>query len=164
MPVAESVSARIGESIEIRVEPGTSAETLRQSAKNAEQALSKACGNAGVSNPEEAESAWLALQDAKRTVADRERVVKEHLRDVTRQEFKVLVQSTRAKVLAYPEQRKSTLTFPRALRMPRSCLMQRKRLRARRRRPIKLRKRYWRRSASTARKAARGLRGQGSVA
>lgn len=112
MPVAESVSARIGESVEIRVEPGTSAETLRQSARDAEQALTKTCGNAGVSSAEEAESAWLALQDAKRTVADWDRVVKDHLRDLSRQELEVLVHSTRAKVLAYPEQRESTLSLP----------------------------------------------------
>jgi len=112
MPVTESISARIGESVEIRVEPGTSAETLRQSVKDAEQVLTKACGNAGVSRPEEAESAWLAVQDAKRTVADWYRVVKQHLRDLTRQELEELVQTTRAKVLAYPEKRESSLSLP----------------------------------------------------
>jgi uncharacterized protein YhaN len=111
-PVAESLSVRIGESVDIRVDPGTSAETLRQSVKDAEQALTKACGNAGVSSPEEAESAWQALQDATRTVADRDRVVKEHLRDLTHQELQALVQSTRAKVLAYPEKRGSTVSLP----------------------------------------------------
>lgn len=112
MPVAESISARISESVVIRVDPGTSAETLRQSVSDAEETLKKACGKAGVSTPDEAETAWAALQDAKRTVADRDRIVREHLRDLTREQLEALVRSTRAKVAAYPEKRQSALSLP----------------------------------------------------
>jgi energy-coupling factor transporter ATP-binding protein EcfA2 len=112
MAVAESISARFGESVEIRVEPGTSAEALQQEVHKAEQALKKACEKAGVATPEEAESAWTALQSAKRTVADRDRIVKNNLRDLTREDLEARVRSTGAKVSAYLAKRNSPLPLP----------------------------------------------------
>jgi recombinational DNA repair ATPase RecF len=69
-PVSEPVVATIAEIVELRVEPGTSAESLRQAVGDAENALTRACAKAGVGSPEQAESAWAALQDAKRTLAE----------------------------------------------------------------------------------------------
>ena len=112
MPVAESITARFGESVEIRVDPGTSAETLQQVVHKAEQTLKKACEKAGVATPEEAESAWTALQNAQRTVADRDRIVKNNLRDLMREDLEARARSTGAKVSAYLAKRNSALQFP----------------------------------------------------
>jgi len=112
MPVAESIAVRLGDSAEIRVEPGTSAATLREDVHKAEQTLKKGCEKAGVATPEDAESAWTALQSAKRTVADRDRIVKIHLRDLTREDLEARVRKTGAKVSAYAAKRVSSLLLP----------------------------------------------------
>jgi hypothetical protein len=112
VPVSEPVSATIANIVELRVEPGTSAETLRQVVSDAESALASACAKAGVANPEEAEAAWTALQDAMRTVADRDRIAKEHLRDLTREELGEHIKIAKAKVQAYRAKRSSDLALP----------------------------------------------------
>ena len=112
VPVSEPVSAKIGSMVELRVEPGTNAETLSQAATNAEGALAKACGEAGVESPEEAETVWIALLDAKRTVADRDRIAKEHLRDLTREELGERIRVAKAKVDAYLAKRNTDVVFP----------------------------------------------------
>ena len=112
MPIAESIAARLGDSAEIRVEPGTSAPTLREDVQKAEQVLKKACEKAGVAAPEDAETAWAALQSAKRAVADRDRIVKTSLRDLTRVNLEARVRNTGAKVSAYVAKRVSPLPLP----------------------------------------------------
>jgi len=110
--VSEAVSARIGSLVEVRVEPGANAETLSQAAADAESALAKACAQAGVASPEEAETVWAALVDAKRTVADRDRIAKEHLRDLTREELGERIKDAKAKVDAYLAKRNSDVVLP----------------------------------------------------
>lgn len=112
VPVAESVSAAIANTVELRVEPGASAEVQRQSVSDAESVLAKACAKAGVASPEEAETAWAALLDAKRTVADRDRIAKEHLRDLTREELEKRMEIAKARVLAYRAKRTSDVALP----------------------------------------------------
>jgi hypothetical protein len=112
VPVAESVSAAIANTVELRVEPGASAEVQRQSVNDAESVLAKACAKAGVASPEEAETAWTALLDAKRTVADRDRIAKEHLRDLTREELEKRMEIAKARVLAYRAKRTSDVALP----------------------------------------------------
>jgi hypothetical protein len=111
-PVSEPVVATIAEVVALRVEPGTSAESLRQAVGDAENALARACAKAGVGSPEQAESAWAALQDAKRTLADRDRIAKEHLRDLTREALAARVETAKAKVHAYAAARNSELALP----------------------------------------------------
>jgi energy-coupling factor transporter ATP-binding protein EcfA2 len=111
-PVNETVSVRIGSVAEVRVEPGTSADALKQAVADAESALAKACAQAGVANAEEAETAWASLADAKRTLADRDRVTKEHLRDLTRKELDIRIQASKAKVDAYEANRTSEIALP----------------------------------------------------
>jgi len=111
-PVNETVSVRIGSVAEVRVEPGTSADALKQAVADAESALAKACARAGVANAEEAETAWASLADAKRTLADRDRVTKEHLRDLTREELGIRIQASKAKVDAYEANRSSEIALP----------------------------------------------------
>ena len=110
--VNETVSARIGSFAEVCVEPGTSADALRQAVADAESALAKACAQAGVANAEEAETAWTSLADAKRTLADRDRVAKEHLRDLTREELGKRIQASKAKVDAYEAKRTLEIALP----------------------------------------------------
>jgi len=112
VPVSEPVSATIDNTVELRVEPGTSSEALRQAVSDAEGALAKACAKAGVTSPEEAEAAWTALQEAKRTVADRDRIAKEHLRDLTREELGKRIEIAKAKTQAYRAKRSSDLALP----------------------------------------------------
>lgn len=112
VPVSEAVSATVADMAEFRVAPGTSAEALRQEVKDAENALAKACAKAGIATPEEAETAWTNLQDAKRTVADRALIAKQHLRDLTRETLGQLVETTRATVVMYLGNRKSDLQPP----------------------------------------------------
>jgi AAA domain len=110
--VSEPVSAKIGSMVELRMEPGTNAETLSQAVTNAESALAKACAEAGVASPEEAEIVWTALLDAKRTVADRDRIAKEHLRDLDREKLGERIKGARAKIDAYLGKRSSEVVIP----------------------------------------------------
>ncbi len=112
LSVNETVALKIGSVAEVRVEPGTSADTLKQAVADAESALAKACAQAGVANSEEAESAWACLAEAKRTLADRDRVAKEHLRDLTREELGKRIQASKAKVDAYKAKRTSEIALP----------------------------------------------------
>ena len=112
MPVTEPVSATLADLVELRVEPGASAETLRQALSEAQSVLAKACAKAGVAGPEEAEAAWTALQDAKRTVADRDRIAREHLRDLTREALGEHIRTAKARVQAYRASRNSDLAIP----------------------------------------------------
>lgn len=110
--VTEPITAQIGTSVNIRVDPGASAETLKQNLLEAEQALAKICRNAGVLTPQEAECAWQELQDARRTVENRDRILKEHLGNLGRAELEALIQSTEARVSAYLGNRQSNLPLP----------------------------------------------------
>ena len=112
VPVSEPISATIANTVELRVEPGTSAETLRQAVGDAQTALVKACAKAGVETSDEAEAAWTALQDAKRTLADRNRAVKEHLRDLSREELGEHIKTAKAKAKAYRAKRSSDIELP----------------------------------------------------
>ena len=112
VPVSEPISATIANTLELRVEPGTSAETLQQAVSDAETVLVRACAKAGVANSDKAEAAWTALQDAKRTLADRNRIVKEHLRDLSREELAVHIETAKAKVNAYRAKRSSSIELP----------------------------------------------------
>lgn len=112
VPVSEPISATIANTLELRVEPGTSAETLQQAVSDTETALVKACAKAGVANSDEAEAAWTALQDAKRTLADRNRIVKEHLRDLSREELSGHIETAKAKVKAYSAKRSASSEIP----------------------------------------------------
>ncbi len=112
MPVTETVSATLADLLELRVEPGTSAEALRQALREAASALARTCAKAGVAGPEAAEAAWTALQDAKRTVADRDRIAREHLRDLTREALGEHIRTARARVQAYRGGRNSELAIP----------------------------------------------------
>ncbi len=114
VPVTEPVFATIAGSVELRVDPGASSGTLRQALSEAESVLKKACAKAGVANPDEAETVWAALQDAQRTVADRDRIVKEHLRDLTRDELASRIRITQARVLAYRAKRAADFALPAA--------------------------------------------------
>jgi energy-coupling factor transporter ATP-binding protein EcfA2 len=112
LSVNETVSVKIGVVAEVRVEPGTSADALRQKVADAEGALAKACAQAGVADADEAEAAWASLADAKRTLADRDRVAKEHLRDLTRDELGKRIHASKAKVDAYEAKRASEIALP----------------------------------------------------
>lgn len=111
-PVTATVTARVGDTLEFRVEPGTSADTLTQRVRDAEEALRRACEQAGVADPAAAESAWTALNDSKRAVTERDRVLKENLRDLTRDRLEALVRGVRAKVDAYPATRNADFAMP----------------------------------------------------
>ncbi len=109
MAVNEVVCTTLAHLAEFRVEPGTSAQALRQAVAQAEGLLAKACAKAGVTTAERAESAWTALADAKRTVAECDRIARQHLRDLTRETLGQLVATTQAGVTAYLGNRCSEL-------------------------------------------------------
>lgn len=109
--VNEPVMATLGRQAELRVDPGTSAEALKQAVLDAELGLGKLCAQAGVASPEDAEVAWATLIEAKRTVADRDRIANEHLRDLTRDELADRIQTSRAKVDAYAGKRTSGIAL-----------------------------------------------------
>ncbi|NDD11794.1 MAG: hypothetical protein EB072_03890 [Betaproteobacteria bacterium] len=116
--VREPVLVTIGSQVKVRIEPGTGADDPKQAVLNAESALRKLCAQAGVLGPEEAESAWSLLVDAKRILADRDRVAREHLRDLTRDELAMRIQISRAKIDAYTAQRSSEIAL---LATPEEC-------------------------------------------
>ena len=110
--VKEPILANVGGLAEVRVQPGTSADTLKQAELDAQSALRKLCTQAGVVSPEEAEAAWTELVDAKRTLADRDRVANEHLLGLTREELANHIQNLKAKVEAYGARRTSAIALP----------------------------------------------------
>ena len=112
MAVTEPLSMAIADLMELRFNPGNSAENLQQAVLEAEATLARACAKAGVLNPAQAESAWAALQEAKRVIAARDRVIREHLRDLTRDALNQRVEVTRAKVHAYLAGRVSDIPLP----------------------------------------------------
>ncbi len=112
MAVTAPLSMAIADLMELRFNPGNSAENLQQAVLETEAALARACAKAGVMNPAEAESAWAALLEARRVVATRDRVVREHLRDLTRDALNQRVEVTRAKVRAYLADRVSDIALP----------------------------------------------------
>jgi uncharacterized protein YhaN len=113
MLVAEEVvSATIGDVVAIRVEPGTSADELRQAVEDAESELALLCAEAGVSNAEEAESAWSGLLEARRTLEERDRVARQHLRDLTHEQLAKLVRDQTASVEGYVATRNSLIALP----------------------------------------------------
>jgi len=62
------------------------------------------------------------LADAKRTLADRDRVAKEHLRDLTREELGKRIQASKAKVDAYKAKRTSEIALPSTSGECKACL------------------------------------------
>ena len=110
--VKEPFFATIGNLAEVRVGPGTSADDLKQVVTDAENALGKLCAQAGVKTPDEAETEWASLIEAKRTLADRDRIVLEHLRDLTKDELAIRIQTSKAKVDAFKLKRISEITLP----------------------------------------------------
>lgn len=120
--VGETVTARFGDAVEIRAEPGASAETLQQNVQSAERALKQLCERVGVSSVAEAEEAWTRLQDAKRAVDDRDRVFKENLRDLSRPDLEGRANSTRVRVKAYPTARVESPPMPPALDQAKNLL------------------------------------------
>ena len=122
LTVSEPVEVVIEGVARIRVEPGTSAASLRRAVQDAAQRLSDACLKAGVTSAADAEAAWTALQEAQRTVADRDRIAKQHLRDLTRDALAQLVESTRAAVGVYAGTRQSALALPESLEEAKTLL------------------------------------------
>jgi hypothetical protein len=112
LALKETVSATIGRIAEIRGEPGTSSDSLKQTVADAESSLAKLCAQSGVASPEEAETVWASLVEAKRTLGDRDRIAKEHLRDLTREELGKRIQTSAAKVDSYRSQRASEIALP----------------------------------------------------
>lgn len=110
--VSKAVSAKIGSMATLLVEPGTNAETLSQSVTTAESALVKACAEAGVASPEEAETVWATFLEAKRTLLERDRVAKEHLRDLTREQLGEHIKAAKDKVDAYLAKRNADFDLP----------------------------------------------------
>ena len=110
--VIEPVVVTIADSVELRVDPGASAELQRQAVSDAANVLAKACAKAGVADPDEAETAWASLQEANRAINDRNRIAKQHLRDLTREALANLVRVATAKVAAYPAKRSAAFPLP----------------------------------------------------
>lgn len=100
-PVPEAVAIRVADAIELRVEPGTSDVTLRETLSSRQMTLSAACEQAGVANGAEAETAWTARQQAERALVQRDSTVKENLRDLTRDELERHIVSTRSHIESY---------------------------------------------------------------
>ena len=94
--LAGPLTAGIAGVAELRVDPGNSAQDLREEVDVAQAALAKACAKAGVASPAEAETALTALQEARRTVAERDRVAAQHLRDLSRDALAQRIEVTRA--------------------------------------------------------------------
>ena len=120
--VKEPILANVGGLAEVRVQPGTSADTLKQAELDAQSALGKWCAQAGVASPEEAETAWTELVDAERTLADRDRVANEHLLGLTREGLANHIQHFKAKVEAYAARRTSAFALPATIDECRACL------------------------------------------
>ncbi len=111
-PVGKAITADLGDFARITVEPGTSSDALRREVEDAERALSRACAEAGVGDPDAAEAAWSALLDAKRAVADRDRVVREVLRDVTREALASRIADSEARAGAFRARRDADVPWP----------------------------------------------------
>ena len=112
LPVPELVIVRLPDAVEIRVSPGTSDATLREKLEAVENELASACEQAGVATPEKAETAWASRQDGERTLRERDRVVRENLRDLTRDDLEKRIDSTRRRVGSYQASRLAVPPLP----------------------------------------------------
>ena len=112
LSVKAPIYATIGSQVEIRVVPGTSADALKNSVMDANNTLVKLCALGGVASPEDAETTWSSLVEAKRTLADRDRIAQEHLRDLTREELVNRIRRYETKVEAYFRNRTTIFVLP----------------------------------------------------
>jgi hypothetical protein len=108
----KTINATIESVAEIIVEPGASSDELKKEAAEAEEELSRLCKEAGVASADEAEIVWAKLNDAFNTLSNRDRVVKEHLRDLSREKLEKLIQDSKARVDSFTLNRKSTQELP----------------------------------------------------
>lgn len=111
-PVSESVPIIIDEVAQCTFTPGAGGEALQVRLNNARTTLKSACARAGVNTPEQAESLWSALVDARRTVNVTKSAQTEALRDLTAADLEEKAQNTAARVKAYKQGRTSTLELP----------------------------------------------------
>ena len=121
LAVSETVVVQVSELVLLQVEPGTSAAIQRQAVHQAQTELERLCASAGVATPDAAEAAWQALEAAKRSVANRDRVASQHLRDLTREQFAQLIATTRAAVAAYQTNRSSELPLPASIELAKAA-------------------------------------------
>jgi len=112
LPVLEAVTVRLADVVEVRVSPGTSDATLREKLEAVEKELASHCEQAGVASTEEAESAWTARQEAERALGERDRVVQENLRDLTRDDLEKRIDSTRLGIESYRASRPAVPPLP----------------------------------------------------
>ena len=112
LPLPEGVTVQLADAVEVQVSPGTSDKTLREKRDAVEKELSSACEQAGVGSPEEAESAWVTRQEAERVVTQRDHIVKDDLRDLSREDLETRIGSTRSRVELYRDQRPAQPPLP----------------------------------------------------
>ena len=112
LPIHEAVTLQLLDAVEVRVLPGTSNATLKEKLQATQKDLASAYEQAGVASPEEAETAWTTQQNAERVLAERDRIIKENLRDLSRENLESRINSTRLRIESYRASRPAEPPVP----------------------------------------------------
>lgn len=112
-PAAEPVTLRVGDGAEIAVAPGTGEADLKQGLVDAQRTLVGLLNKAGVANLGEAEKALAARVDAERTIRERDRIVEQNRRDLTREDLERRIRQLQSSVGAYKQRRLTAPELPR---------------------------------------------------
>lgn len=102
---AEPINLRIGELAVVNVSPGTGESDLQETLVASQSTLTSLCTRAGVVDLDEAERALASRNEADRTIQERDRLVNENLRDLTRENLEQRIRQVQANVEAYGSRR-----------------------------------------------------------
>ncbi len=101
VPVPDRLIASVPGIIEIEVKPGSGISDLTAEMEVARQGLENACRVADVGSLQEARAEYERIRDARRLVADKEKVEKENLRDLTYDQIESKIIALKEAVPAY---------------------------------------------------------------
>lgn len=103
--VPDRMRLTIPDTLDVEVAAGASAADLARGLDEAGKALEKACAAAGVAGPDQGRRAFEERREALRTVAGRDRIERENLRDLTYDELERKVVGLGKSIPAYPRER-----------------------------------------------------------
>ncbi|MFC1822771.1 AAA family ATPase [Thermodesulfobacteriota bacterium] len=112
LTVSDRVRVTIPGSLEMDVTAGSSSSDLLKGVEEAKHILDAACHDAGVGNADEARRSFEARREAQRSIAGREEIEKENLRDLTYEGLERKVMGLGKSVPAYPSGRTAEADLP----------------------------------------------------
>ena len=106
LTVPEGICLTIPGVFEVEVKAGSSSSSLREKVEEEKKKFDRACGEAGVSNAEEARKSYDEGREASQSVARQKETEEENLRDLTYEELEKKLVGLEYRIPAYPKKRK----------------------------------------------------------